>query len=146
MTLECLEKNLGVTPDVTRFVVPIGAQVNMDGTALYEAAAALFVANLVGMDLTVGQQLVICFTTMLASIGAPGIPSAGMVTMIMVLQSVGLPAEAVKGFEEQMVETNPMKRFGQAEEVAKTVLYFASDDSSYVTGSEILVDGGMSQL
>ncbi len=78
-----------------RFFVPIGAQVNMDGTALYEAAAALFVANLVGMDLTVGQQLVICFTTMLVSIGAPGIPSAGMVTMIMVLQSVGLPAEAV---------------------------------------------------
>ncbi|CAM5532726.1 Dicarboxylate/amino acid:cation symporter OS=Stutzerimonas stutzeri OX=316 GN=CXK95_00740 PE=4 SV=1 [Stutzerimonas stutzeri] len=68
---------------------------NMDGTALYEAAAALFVANLVGVDLTLGQQAVVCFTAMVASIGAPGIPSAGMVTMVMVLQAVGLPAEAI---------------------------------------------------
>jgi Na+/H+-dicarboxylate symporter len=67
----------------------------MDGTALYEAAAALFVANLVGIDLNLTQQLVVCFTAMLSSIGAPGIPSAGMVTMIMVLQSVGLPIEAI---------------------------------------------------
>mgnify|MGYP000142925230 CR=1 FL=1 len=59
---------------------------------------------------------------------------------------LGMPAEAVKGFEEQMIATNPMKRFGQPDEVAKTVLYFASDDSSYVTGSEILVDGGLTQL
>ena len=68
---------------------------NMDGTALYEAAAALFIANLVGMDLTLAQQLILFFTAMVASIGAPGIPSAGMVTMAMVLQVLGLPLEAL---------------------------------------------------
>ena len=67
----------------------------MDGTALYEAAAALFVANLVGIELSFAQQLIVFFTAMIAAMGAPGIPSAGMVTMVMVLQSVGLPAEAI---------------------------------------------------
>lgn len=95
VTMNCLEQDFKVSPQITGFVVPMGAQLNMDGTALYEAAAALFVANLVGMHLDVGQQLIVCFTAMLASIGAPGIPSAGMVTMVMVLQSVGLPAEAI---------------------------------------------------
>ena len=95
VTLNCLEKDLDVSPKVSGFVVPLGAQLNMDGTALYEAAAALFVANLVGLDLSVGQQLILCVTVMLASIGAPGIPRAGMGTMVMVLQSVGLPAEAI---------------------------------------------------
>ncbi|MGB4767188.1 MAG: cation:dicarboxylase symporter family transporter, partial [Rugosibacter sp.] len=61
----------------------------------YEAAAALFIANLVGMDLSLTQQLIVFITAMIAAIGAPGIPSAGMVTMVMVLQSVGLPAEAI---------------------------------------------------
>lgn len=95
VTLDCLENNLGVDRDVANFVVPLGSHLNMDGTALYEAAAALFIANLAGVELHAGQQLVVCLTAMLASIGAPGIPSAGMVTMVMVLQSVGLPAEAV---------------------------------------------------
>jgi Na+/H+-dicarboxylate symporter len=95
VSMRCAEQNLGVHPNVVGFVVPLGSQMNMDGTALYEAAAALFIANLVGLDLTVGQQVVVCLTAMVASLGAPGIPSAGMVTMIMVLQSVGLPAEAI---------------------------------------------------
>ncbi len=95
LSMKCAQENLGVRPQTAGFVIPLGTQLNMDGTALYEAAAALFIANLMGLDLTLGQQLVVCATAMIASLGAPGIPSAGMVTMIMVLQSVGLPAEAI---------------------------------------------------
>ena len=95
LSMKCAQENLGVRPQVAGFVIPLGTQLNMDGTALYEAAAALFIANLMGLDLSIGQQLIVCLTAMIASLGAPGIPSAGMVTMIMVLQSVGLPAEAI---------------------------------------------------
>ncbi len=95
VTLRCTNEQLRVNPAISGFVVPLGATVNMDGTALYEAAAALFIANLVGIDLSLGQQLIVFVTAMIAAIGAPGIPSAGMVTMVMVLQSVGLPAEAI---------------------------------------------------
>jgi len=95
VTLRCVQQNLGVRRDVAGFVIPLGTTVNMDGTVLYEAAAALFVANLVGIELNLAQQLVVFFMAMIASVGAPGIPSAGMVTMVMVLQAVGLPAEAI---------------------------------------------------
>ncbi len=95
ITLRCVTQNLKVKPEVGGFVIPLGATINMDGTALYEAAAALFVANLIGVDLSLTQQLIVFFTAMFASIGAPGIPSAGMVTMVLVLESVGLPAEAI---------------------------------------------------
>ncbi|HEV8519223.1 MAG TPA: dicarboxylate/amino acid:cation symporter [Burkholderiales bacterium] len=95
VTLRCVEQHLHVKRDIAGFVVPLGATVNMDGTALYEALAALFVANLVGIDLNFTQQLIVFFTAMIGAIGAPGIPSAGMVTMIVVLQSVGLPVEAI---------------------------------------------------
>jgi Na+/H+-dicarboxylate symporter len=95
ITIRCATEQLDVKPEIAGFVIPLGATMNMDGTALYEAAAALFVANLVGVDLSFTQQLIVFFTAMIASIGAPGIPSAGMVTMVLVLQSVGLPAEAI---------------------------------------------------
>jgi Na+/H+-dicarboxylate symporter len=95
VTLRCTERELGVKPEIAGFVVPVGATLNMDGTALYEAAAVLFVANLAGIDLGFGQQFIVFLTAMLGAIGAPGIPSAGMVTMVMVLQAVGLPAEAI---------------------------------------------------
>jgi Na+/H+-dicarboxylate symporter len=95
VTLNCTENKLGVSKPIAGFVVPLGATINMDGTALYEASAALFVANLAGIDLSLSQQLIVFATAMIASMGAPGIPSAGMVTMIMVLQSVGLPVEAI---------------------------------------------------
>jgi Na+/H+-dicarboxylate symporter len=95
VTIRCVTQQLKVKPEIAGFVLPLGATVNMDGTALYEAAAALFIANLVGVELNGVQQLIVFFTAMLAAIGAPGIPSAGMVTMVLVLQSVGLPAEAI---------------------------------------------------
>jgi Na+/H+-dicarboxylate symporter len=95
VTLRCVQQHLHVKPEIAGFVVPLGATINMDGTALYEAAAALFIANLAGVELNLIQQMIVCFTAMIAAIGAPGIPSAGMVTMVMVLQSVGLPAEAI---------------------------------------------------
>jgi len=95
VTLRCAEQHLHVKRDVAGFVIPLGATMNMDGTALYEAVAALFIANLAGVELSLLQQMVVFLTAMLAAIGAPGIPSAGMVTMVMVLQSVGLPVEAI---------------------------------------------------
>lgn len=95
VTMRCSTQNLHVKPEVAGFVLPLGATMNMDGTALYEAAAALFIANLVGIELSVMQQGMVFMMAMLASVAAPGIPSAGMVTMVMVLQSVGLPAEAI---------------------------------------------------
>ncbi len=95
VTTRCTVENLGVPPGIASFVLPLGATVNMDGTALYEAMAALFVANVYGIELSLGQQLVVFVVAVLSSIGAPGIPSAGMVTMIVVLEAVGLPTEAV---------------------------------------------------
>jgi len=95
VTLRCATQHLKVKPEIAGFVIPLGATINMDGTALYEAAAALFIANLAGIELSFAQQLIVFITAMIAAMGAPGIPSAGMVTMVMVLQSVGLPAEAI---------------------------------------------------
>ncbi len=95
VTIRCATQQLNVKPEIAGFVMPLGATINMDGTALYEAIAAIFIANLVGVELTLVQQMVVFFTAMIAAMGAPSIPSAGMVTMVMVLQSVGLPAEAI---------------------------------------------------
>ena len=85
------EKEAGLSPQVSGFVLPLGATVNMDGTALYEAVAALFIAQLYGIDLGLGAQVLIFLTAALAAIGAAGIPSAGTVTMVMVFSAVGLP-------------------------------------------------------
>ncbi|MCV9387986.1 dicarboxylate/amino acid:cation symporter [Reichenbachiella ulvae] len=90
VTMECVEENMGVPRNVTSFVLPIGATVNMDGTSLYQAVAVVFLAQLHMVDLTLGQQLTIVLTATLASIGAAATPSAGLVMMIIVLQSVGL--------------------------------------------------------
>ncbi len=95
VTTRCVEENLGVRRSVSSFVLPLGATVNMDGTALYEAIAALFIAHVYGIELSLSAQAVVFFVSMLMATGAPGIPSAGMVTMIVVLESVGLPAEAI---------------------------------------------------
>ena len=95
VTLECVEEGNKVSHKASSFVLPLGATINMDGTALYEAVAAIFIAQLYGIDLTIGQQIIIFFTANLAAIGAAGIPEAGLVTMVMVLESVGLPIEGI---------------------------------------------------
>ena len=95
VTMECAQDNAGVPLHVSGFVLPLGATINMDGTALYEAVAAMFIAQLFGIDMTFGQQVLIFLTATLAAIGAAGIPSAGTVTMAMVLTAVGLPLEGI---------------------------------------------------
>src|SRR5690606_8753719 len=90
VTLECVEENLKVDKKITSFVLPIGATVNMDGTCLYQSVAVMFLAQLHMIDLTLGQQLTIVLTATLASIGSAAVPSAGLVMLIIVLQSVGL--------------------------------------------------------
>ena len=94
MTMECLRENK-VDERAIRFVVPLGATVNMNGTALYEAEAALFIAQAYGIHLGFGQQIIVFITATLAAIGAAGIPEAGLVTMVIVLSAVGLPLEGV---------------------------------------------------
>ncbi len=94
LTMENVER-AGVRPQVASFVLPLGATINMDGTALYEAVAVLFIAQVYGIDLSFTQQALVAFTALLASIGAAGIPHAGMVMMVVVLNAVGLPTSAV---------------------------------------------------
>jgi len=94
LTLTCVEQRAGVSNRVSSFVLPLGATVNMDGTALYEAVAVLFIGQLYFQgDLSLTQQIVIALTALLASIGAAGIPHAGLVMMVIILQAVGLPIE-----------------------------------------------------
>ena len=95
VTMECAITKAGVSKRSTEFVIPLGSTINMDGTALYEAAAAIFIAQAIGMELSLMQQLTIAITATLAAIGAAGIPEAGLVTMIIVLNAVGLPIEYV---------------------------------------------------
>ena len=95
LTMDALETRAGVSNRVTSFVAPLGATVNMDGTALYECVAAVFIAQVYGIDLSVGQQFLVVVTALLASIGAAGIPMAGLVMISVILTAVGLPLEGV---------------------------------------------------
>lgn len=94
VTLECAE-SAGIPKRSTEFVIPLGATINMDGTALYEAVAAIFIAQAIGQDLSFAEQTIIAVTATLAAIGAAGIPEAGLVTMLIVLGAVGLPLEYI---------------------------------------------------
>ena len=94
INMECTEK-MGVSKEVTSFVLPLGATINMDGTAIYQGVCAIFIAQVFGIDLTLGQQFTIVMTAVLASIGTAGVPGSGMIMLAMVLQSVGLPVEGV---------------------------------------------------
>ncbi|MDQ3331570.1 MAG: dicarboxylate/amino acid:cation symporter, partial [Planctomycetota bacterium] len=93
VTLEAAVTKAGVSRKAADFVIPLGATINMNGTALYEAAAALFIAQAFQIELSLGQQMIVAVTATLAAIGAAGIPEAGLVTMLIVLTTVGLPIE-----------------------------------------------------
>ncbi|XP_036003710.1 solute carrier family 1 member 9 isoform X2 [Fundulus heteroclitus] len=95
VTFRCLEENLKIDKRVTRFVLPIGATINMDGTALYEAVAAIFIAQMNDISLDGGQIVTVSMTATLASVGAASIPSAGLVTMLLILTAVGLPTQDI---------------------------------------------------
>lgn len=95
VTMERAEKNLGVDEEVTSFVLPIGATINMDGTSLYQAVAAVFIAQALGLDLGIAQQLTIVLTATLASIGAAGVPGAGIIMLVIVLQAIQVPVEGI---------------------------------------------------
>jgi len=92
VTMECVEKNLHVSEEVTSFVLPLGATINMDGTSLYQSVAAVFIAQAMGIHLTLGNQIMIVLTATLASIGSAGVPGAGMVMLVIVLEAIGIPA------------------------------------------------------
>ncbi|MDP7111803.1 MAG: dicarboxylate/amino acid:cation symporter [Myxococcota bacterium] len=95
VTKECAEDNLGVSPEVSSFVLPLGATINMDGTALYQGVAAIFIAQMYDMQLGFVDQVTIIVSATLASVGAAGVPGAGMITLAMVLTAVGVPTEGI---------------------------------------------------
>ena len=95
VTMKCVEENAGVSNKISSFVLPLGATVNMNGTALYECAAALFLAQAYGLDLTIAVQFSIVIIALLTSVGVAGVPSASLVAIAIILGAVGLPLEAV---------------------------------------------------
>lgn len=95
VTMKQVEEEIGVSEEVSSFVLPLGATVNMDGTSLYQGVAAVFIAQALGMDLTLTQQLMIVLTATLASIGSAGVPGAGLIMLIIVLESIGVPAAGI---------------------------------------------------
>ena len=95
LTLKALRENCGVDPAVSSFVVPIGATINMDGTAIMQGVATVFISNLYGIDLTIVDYSLIVITATLASIGTASVPSAGLIMLTMVLSQVGLPVEGI---------------------------------------------------
>ena len=95
LSMEAVEVEDGVSNKITSFTLPLGATINMNGTALYECVAVMFIAQAYGIELTFGQQMVVIFTALLAAIGSAGIPMAGLVMMVVVLKAVGLPLEGI---------------------------------------------------
>ena len=97
LTIETSKEKLGVSDEVASFVLPLGATINMDGTALYQAVAVMFIAQIYGIELTLADQLIVVLTATLASVGAAGVPSAGIITLIIVLNSVGMAEHVQAG-------------------------------------------------
>jgi len=95
VTMKSAQQNLGVSDEVASFVLPLGATINMDGTALYQAVAAVFIAQTLGIPLDLTAQLSIVFLALLASIGTAAVPSAGLVMLIVILETIGVPAAGI---------------------------------------------------
>ena len=95
VTMDCCEEELGVSEEVSSFVLPLGATINMDGTALYQAVAAVFIAQTLGMELGIGAQLTIILTAVLASIGTAAVPGAGIIMLVIILEAVGVPSAGI---------------------------------------------------
>lgn len=95
VTMKLVEDEIGVSEEVSSFVLPLGATINMNGTSLYQAVAAVFIAQALGMDLTISQQLTIVLTATLAAIGSAGVPGAGLIMLIIVLEAIGVPGAGV---------------------------------------------------
>lgn len=95
VTMERCEEKLGTSEEITSFVLPLGATINMDGTALYQAVAAVFIAQSMGLDLNLAQQMTIVLTAVLASIGTPAVPGAGIIMLIIILEAINVPAEGI---------------------------------------------------
>jgi Na+/H+-dicarboxylate symporter len=95
VTMERCEEKLGISEEVSSFVLPLGATINMDGTALYQAVATLFIAQAFNLELGMGAQLTIVLTAVLASIGTAAVPGAGIIMLVIILQSVGVPAAGI---------------------------------------------------
>lgn len=95
VTMRQVEEELGVSEEISSFVLPLGATINMDGTSLYQSVAAVFIAQALGLDLSFGQQLTIILTATLASIGSAGVPGAGVVMLIIVLETIGVPVAGI---------------------------------------------------
>ena len=93
--MECAEENLGIKKEVSSFVLPLGATINLDGTALYQAVATVFIAQALGIPLDLTAQLTIVLTALLASIGTAPVPAAGIVMLVIVLESVGVPSSGI---------------------------------------------------
>ncbi len=95
LTMEAVETKAGVSKKTSSFVLPLGATINMDGTALYECVSVLFIAQVIGMELSIVQQMIVVLTALLASIGAAGVPMAGLVVITIIMSVLGMPLEAI---------------------------------------------------
>ena len=95
LSISTAEKKLDVSPSISQFIIPLGATVNMDGTALYQSVATVFLAQIYGIDLPISELVFVAVTAMVASVGAPGVPGVGIVVLSMVLASVGIPPQGV---------------------------------------------------
>jgi Na+/H+-dicarboxylate symporter len=95
VTMERCEEKLGVSEEISSFVLPLGATINMDGTALYQAVAAVFIAQAMGMELSLAMQLTIVLTAVMASIGTPAVPGAGIIMLVIILEAINVPVEGI---------------------------------------------------